>query len=61
MTEQELQMKERIVKLEHELSELKERIKKLEEYNIGSGVILDGVAEGYRDALENANKQGGSK
>lgn len=52
MSEDMLKLKEQITKLDRLVGELEERIVKLEEHNIGSGVIIDGVADGYRKVLE---------
>lgn len=58
MMEELLELKRQIVELSRLVGEIESRLTKLEEYNVGSGVYLDGVSEGYQDYIKNTNKEG---
>lgn len=52
MESENLDLRIEIVELRQTIVKLEERIEALEKKEAGSGIYMDGVAEGYRDYIE---------
>lgn len=52
MEKELLELKIQIVELKTTISELLNRVESLEKKETGSGIFIEGVAEGYRDFIK---------